>query len=193
MELFSWNDNKKKVGKNHKFTFEDVENAGFTIREEINNAYITKEVDLKSLRYKNIEDFDTGDYKLIKNSVKINDKDSYITFCILRGGVVVKSYQSSDDVCGFFEEYFKNVGIDERKYFNYSYNLISDNTEDEIVPFLESTNKEIRHTHGLKRNKSTTFEKVISKEYAIMLATSVNNISVKEKDDFIDINTSPMR
>lgn len=92
MELFSWDDNKKKVGKNHKFTFEDVENAGFTIREEINNAYITKEVDLKSLRYKNIEDFDTGDYKLIKNSVKINDKDSYITFCILRGGVVVKSY-----------------------------------------------------------------------------------------------------
>lgn len=193
MELFSWDDNKKKVGENHKFTFEDVENAGFTIREEINNAYITKEVDLKSLRYKNIEDFDTGDYKLIKNSVKINDKDSYITFGILRGGVVVKNYQSSDDVCGFFEEYFKNVGIDERKYFNYSYNLISDNTEDEIVPFLESTNKEIRYTHGLKRNKPTTFEKVISKEYAIMLATSVNNISVKEKDDFIDINTYPIR
>lgn len=61
------------------------------------------------------------------------------------------------------------------------------------MPFLESTNKEIRYTHGLKRNKPTTFEKVISKEYAIMLATSVNNISVKEKDDFIDINTYPMR
>lgn len=116
-----------------------------------------------------------------------------ITFCILKDGVVVKNYQSSDDVCGFFEEYFKNVGIDERKYFNYSYNLISDNTEDEIVPFLENTNKEIRYTHGLKRNKPTIFEKVISKEYAIMLATSVNNISVKEKDDFIDINTYPMR
>lgn len=59
----------------------------------------------------------------------------------------------------------------------------------ELIDFIESTDKDIIYTHGLKFRRPTTYEVPIDKQRALEIINNYSLLGAREKETYIELNT----
>lgn len=62
-------------------------------------------------------------------------------------------------------------------------------TKEEVIEYINSSKKDIKHTHGFTFKNPITYKKPIEKELAINFVEYSDLIDIEETDNFIHLNT----
>lgn len=72
----------------------------------------------------------------------------------------------------------------------FKYDFLKDKmSKEELINFIENTDKNIEHTHGFAYRDPVTHNEPINKEETVELINQMSYIEIKEEENRVHINT----